>query len=146
MAKECLGTVRAFVSRQGPGRDGETTLFVASTQSRGEDLLDRTKAHLARATSFYHSADAHGLCAKWSDVLQSALRLQRERGVGVATEDADVVMGHVMTVRAYALSMGGDRASGVSDGDSRRSFARLLASSMLTQAVTLRFHSISLFR
>jgi len=90
----------------------DTTLFVASTQSLSNELFEETKLHFARAVSLYHSLDLHKLCAEWSDLLQRILQLRRQGSISL--EDADVLLGQVMTVKAYALSMSGNHASGVS--------------------------------
>jgi len=113
LAKEYLATVKTFLDKTTTrgNRDTDTTLFVESTQSLSNDLFEESKVHFARAVSLYHSLDAHDLCAQWSDLLQSILQLKKQ--VSVSLEDSDVLLGQVMTVKAYALSMSGNHASGM---------------------------------
>jgi len=109
VAKKYLETVKTFL--QGSS-DSDTTLFVSSTQTLSDDLFEETKVHFARAVSLYHSNDAHDLCAQWSDLLQGIIQLKQKSSMSL--EDTDALLGQVMSLKAYALSMSGNHASGVS--------------------------------
>lgn len=117
-AKEYLTTVKALFDKSPSAAQGNatSTLFAASAQSLSDDLLEETKLHLARAVSLYHSLDLHDLTSEWSDLLQSTLRLKNKPSMTLG--DSDALLGQVLTVKSYALSMSGNQASGVSEGHS----------------------------
>jgi hypothetical protein len=114
IAKEFLETMKTFVDKSlSVARSNtDTTLFVASAQSLSNDLFEESKIHFARAVSLYHSLDAHTMCAQWSELLMSILHLKHTSSPSL--EDSDVLVGQIMTVKAYSLSMSGSHASGVS--------------------------------
>jgi tetratricopeptide (TPR) repeat protein len=108
IAKEFIEMVTTFV---GNG-NSDTTLFVASNQSLSNELFQESKIHFARAVSLYHSLNAHHECAQWSDLLIHFLNLKQTTILSL--EDSDVLLGQVMAVNAYAQSMSGSHAAGVS--------------------------------
>jgi len=112
-----LETITTFIDKSSyPARaDIDTTLFVSSAESLINDLFEESKIHFARAVSLYHSLNAHHMCAQWSDLFMSILHLKHTSSPSL--EDSDhlhVLLGQVMTVKAYSLSMSGSHASGVS--------------------------------
>ncbi|KAL7544103.1 hypothetical protein ACHAXR_013581 [Thalassiosira sp. AJA248-18] len=109
VAKEYLETAKIFFQKS--TRETDTTLFPTSTKSLSNDLFEETKLHFARAVSLYHSLESHDLCAQWSDLLQTTLQLKHPTSMSL--EDSDVLLGQVMTVKAVALSMSGNHASGM---------------------------------
>jgi hypothetical protein len=112
-AKELLETIKSCLEKStSKSRDYETTLFATSAHlPLGNELFEQAKIHLARAVSLYHASDAHTMCAQWSDLLQRILQMEQNSSMST---DSDLLIGHVMTVKAYALSMSGNLDSGVS--------------------------------
>lgn len=112
-AKELSETIKSCLEKAtSKSRDYETTLFATSTHlPLGNELFEQAKIHLARAVSLYHASDAHAMCAQWSDLLQRILQMEQKSSMST---DSDLLIGHVMTVKAYALSMSGNLDSGVS--------------------------------
>lgn len=108
IAKEFIEMVTTFV---GNG-NSDTTLFVTSNQSLSNELLEESKIHFLRAVSLYHSLNAHHECAQWSDLLIHFINLKQTTILSL--EDSDVLLGQVMAVSAYAQSMSGSHAAGVS--------------------------------
>lgn len=108
IAKEFIEMVTTFV---GNG-NSDTTLFVTSNQSLSNELFEESKIHFSRAVSLYHSLNAHHECAQWSDLLIHFLNLKQTTILSL--EDSDVLLGQVMAVNAYAQSMSGSHAEGVS--------------------------------
>ncbi|KAL9185785.1 hypothetical protein ACHAXT_003562 [Thalassiosira profunda] len=109
---ESLQTAKEFleaVAKAKGDRDADTTLFAASTESLSDELFEQSKVHFARAVSLYHSLDAHELCAQWTDLLEGLLKSQS----GLSLGDADKLLGEVMAIKAHALSMSGNHASGM---------------------------------
>lgn len=109
LAKDFLEVVKASAGRKD---DNESSLFAASNQSLNNELFDKTKHHFSKAVSLYHSLEAHEMCAQWSELLQSIIQLNNKAGIPL--EDTDVLLGQVMTVKAYAQTMSGNQATGVS--------------------------------
>ena len=109
LAKEFLAIVKASAGGNG---DNGSTLFSASNQSLNNDLFEETKHHFSKAVSLYHSLEAHDMCAQWSGLLESIIQLNTKAGLSL--EDTDVLLGQVMTVKAYAQTMSGNQAPGVS--------------------------------
>jgi hypothetical protein len=121
IAKEFIDMVTTFV---GNG-NSDTTLFVTSNQSLSNELFEESKIHFSRAVSLYHSLNAHHECAQWSDLLIHFLNLKQTTILSL--EDSDVLLGQVMAVNAYAQSMSGSHAEGVSLVAIRRCiFSRLI--------------------
>ena len=114
IAVEFLETVTTFFGKSSAAArsNTDTTLFVTSAESLSNDLFEESKIHFARAVSLYHSLDAHKMCAQWSELLISILHLKHTSSSSL--EDSDVLLGQIMTVKAYSLSMSGGHASGVS--------------------------------
>jgi len=108
IAKEFIEMVTTFV---GNG-NSDTTLFDTSNQSLSNELFEESKIHFSRAVSLYHSLNAHHECAQWSDLLIHFLNLKQTTILSL--EDSDVLLGQVMAVNAYAQSMSGNHAEGVS--------------------------------
>jgi tetratricopeptide (TPR) repeat protein len=108
IAKEFIDMVTTFV---GNG-NSDTTLFVTSNQSLSNELFEESKIHFSRAVSLYHSLNAHHECAQWSDLLIHFLNLKQTTILSL--EDSDVLLGQVTAVNAYAQSMSGNHAEGVS--------------------------------
>jgi len=143
IAKEYLTTVKSFFDKppsitQG-NRDTNSTLFAASTQSLSNDLLEETKLHLARAVSLYHSLDLHELTSEWSSLLQSILQLKNQARMSL--EDSDVLLGQVMTVKSYALSMSGNHTSGVKTAREAWEKVKTVDSMVNLFHCSLRYHS-----
>lgn len=113
-AKELLGVIKSFIEKPKPKiHDIDTTLFTTSThQPMSRELCDQAKIHFARAVSLFHASGAHELCAQWSDLLQCILQMEPKSSMPLT--DSDMILGQVMAVKAYALSMSGDLDSGVS--------------------------------
>ena len=109
IAKDFLAIVKANAGGNG---DNGSTLFSASNQSLNNDLFEETKHHFSKAVSLYHSLEAHDMCAQWSELLESIIQLNTKAGLSL--EDTDVLLGQVMTVKAYAQTMSGNQAPGVS--------------------------------
>jgi hypothetical protein len=114
IAVEFLETVTTFFDKSSASArsNTDTTLFVTSAESLSNDLFEESKIHFARAVSLYHSLDAHHMCAQWSELLISILHLKHTSSSSL--EDSDVLLGQIMTIKAYSLSMSGSHASGVS--------------------------------
>ena len=114
IATEFLETITAFFDKSSAAArsNTDTTLFVTSVESLINDLFEESKVHFARAVSLYHSLNAHHMCAQWSELLIRILHLKHTSSSSL--EDSDVLLGQIMTVKAYSLSMSGNHASGVS--------------------------------
>ena len=109
IAKDFLAMVKSSAGGNG---DNGSTLFSASNQSLKNELFEETKHHFSKAVSLYHSLEAHDMCAQWSELLESIIQLNTKAGLSL--EDTDVLLGQVMTVKAYAQTMSGNQAPGVS--------------------------------
>jgi hypothetical protein len=113
-AQEVLQIIQHFLEKS-PTKihDNDTTLFATSAhQPPSHELLEQAKIHFARAVSLYHASDAHELCVQWSELLLNILQMEHKSCISVT--DSDMILGQVMTVKAYALSMSGNLESGVS--------------------------------
>ena len=113
VAKEYMDIVKVLLeksSASGTRGNDDTTLFVTSNQSLSNELVEETKIHFLRGISLYESLDAHEMCAQWSDLLQSIILVTSKANM---SEDTDVLLGNVMTVKAHAQSMSGSIASGL---------------------------------
>ena len=112
--KEALQIAKDFlamVKKATGGKDDDgSTLFAASNQSLNNELFEETKHHFSKAVSLYHSLEAHDMCAQWSQLLESITQLK----TGISLEDSDLLLGQVMTVKAYAQTISGNQATGVS--------------------------------
>ena len=108
IAKDFLAMVKATGGKDDDG----STLSAASNQSLNNELFEETKHHFSKAVSLYHSLEAHDMCAQWSELLVSIVQLNNKAGISL--EDTDILLGQVMTVKAYAQTMSGNQAPGVS--------------------------------
>ncbi|KAL3802897.1 hypothetical protein ACHAW5_006192 [Stephanodiscus triporus] len=116
IAKEFLETITTFTDKSSyPARANiDTTLFVTSAESLSNALFEEAKIHFARAVSMYHSLNAHHMCAQWSELLMSTIHLKHTSSPSLDDSDQlHVLLGQVMTVKAYSLSMSGSHASGM---------------------------------
>ena len=112
VAKEYMDIVKVLLEKSSASgtRGNDSTLFVTSNQSLSNELVEETKIHFLRGISLYESLDAHEMCAQWSDLLQSIILVTSKANM---SEDTDVLLGNVMTVKAHAQSMSGSIASGL---------------------------------
>lgn len=110
IAKVLSQTVEEFLDKSAPRVD--TTLFAASThEPQMHELFEQAKIHFARAVSLYHVSDSHENCAQWSDLLESIIRIELKESMSL--NDSGILLGQVMTVKAYALSMSGNLGLGL---------------------------------
>lgn len=106
MAQEYLEIAKPFFDKRS-NVEG-STLVASSAQSASKDLFEETKCHFARAVSLYHSSHEFDLCAQWTAMFESILQCDDTSLVDEA------MIGEIQSVRAFALSMSGNSAEGVS--------------------------------
>ena len=116
-AKDFIETAKSFFEKSASTikgtRDTDTTLFVTSARSLSDHLYQEALTHFSRTVSLYHSTKEWALCAHWSDMLQIIFQFNHQANTTVSLENSDVLLGQVMTVKAFAQSSSGDSANGV---------------------------------